>query len=307
MNGVSEALRARIAASRSASIAAGVRWREGAEARAFAAVFAGCAPEAVDEVADRAEALLGDIGWAEALIAPLTAALTADPLYEPPLRVVRDGVRTSAVLLDCPAASLAASVTDAAAMSALPPPETLVFGGRVAGARYVRAGGATLARWRIDPDAVCRALTPLALADGAVVRCDGRVEAQLPQGARSDVVTLTIATRAGAPLVRVHRIADGALMRLGSADDGASRAEMLLAWLRHAGRADAGDCFEAASRDDAFHLRWSAMREWLALDASAALPRLGEMAEADSDAGVRGAAARMRPIVEARIAAACPA
>jgi hypothetical protein len=50
------------------------------------------------------------------------------------------------------------------------------------------------------------------------------------------------------------------------------------------------------------------MREWLALDAAAAAPRLAEMACADLHAEVRAAAACMLPIVEQRLAAArCPA
>jgi len=164
-----------------------------------------------------------------------------------------------------------------------------------------RAGGATLRRWRSDP---FTALPPVELRDGDVVRNDGRLQAQLVERPRTDIVQLVATIRAGAAsLMREHAVADGAPLRTASADEGASRTEMLLAFLRHARRADAGPRFAEASRDAAFHTRWAAMREWLALDARAALPRLAEMAGDDPDAEVRAAALRTLPLVEA----ACPA
>ncbi len=169
-------------------------------------------------------------------------------------------------------------------------------------------------RWHADPagpafraDAAgpARELPVVSIGDGDVLRCDGRVEAQALGGARADpgVARLHVA-RCDGP-VRTHRASDGALVQLASADDRASRAEMLLTYLRLAGRADAGERFDAASRDAAFHLRWAAMREWLALDARAALPRLAEMAECDPHQEIRAVAQSMRHLVTSRIAAPC--
>jgi hypothetical protein len=305
VNGVSEAVRARVAAMREPSRAIGSQWREGAEVRALAGLFADCPLDRPEPAADRAERLLRDSAWVEGLLAPLVAALSGEPFFEPQFRSSRDRLRSGAVLFECPAVSLSASVTDARTMSA----ETVIFTGRVTVTRYVRAGGATLRRWRAKPLAGefmasdagrCEEVEPVVLADGAVRRCDGRTQAQLLGGARSDVVTLAVVARAGTPLMREYRVADGGLVRAASADEQASRTEMLLAFLRLAGRADAGARFEAATRDPAFHLRWAAMREWLALDARAALPRLGEMAASDSHAEVRAAALRTLPMVEAR-------
>lgn len=193
----------------------------------------------------------------------------------------------------------------------------MVFSGRVAVTRYVRAGGATLRRWRAEaagagfsaagaPPALEQ--EPLRLADGEVRILDGRCEAQLLADAARDVVTLVATVRAGAaPLMREHAVEGGALLRIASADDRSSRTELLLAFLRHAGRAEAGPRFEAATRDPAFQLRWAAMREWLALDARAALPRLEAMAAGDPHGEVRAAAAATLPIVRRRIEAArCP-
>jgi hypothetical protein len=307
---VSGAVRSAIAAGRGASPAIVRRWREGAEYRALTQAFADCPGEA-EPVADRAERLFADAGWAGALLAPLIAALAADPFFEPPFRLSRDTVRTGAMLFESPALTLTASVMDAAAVAALPPPATVVFPGRITVTRYCKAGSAALRRWQaepLDPDfsaataPPCRPLPPLALADGAVHRCDGRTQAQLLSGARADLVMLVATIRAGAaPLMREYR-ADGPLVRVASADEGASRTEMLLGFVRRMNRADAGPRFEDATRDRAFHTRWTAMREWLALDARAALPRLAEMAERDPNAEVRAAAARTLATVRERVA-----
>lgn len=310
-------MRAAIAAARQSSIDRARGWREGAEHRALAAAFADCPLDTAEPAAARAERLLDDSGLAGALLAPLVAALAADPFFEAPFRIARDGLRTGAVLFDCPAASISASVVDASALATRPPPETIVFAGRVSVTRYCKAGGATLARWRTDPltpafsatDAPpCVPLPPLALGDGDLHRADGQTHAHHVERAASDVVTLCATIRAGgAPLVREHRIQDGALVRVASADDGASRTEMLLTFLSLSGRADAGDRFEAATHDPAFHLRWAAMREWLALDAAAALPRLAEMAARDPNAEVRAAATLTLVTVRRRIEAGCRA
>lgn len=290
-----------MAASRASAHRAVAAWRASPAYRAMAAAFADCPAEA-EAVATAAEALLADGAWAAALIAPLLAALADDPLFEPPFQVSRDRLRVGARLFDCPAATLVATVTDHAALATLPPPATLVFSGRLAVSRTIRAGGATVRRWSAEAigpafgaatAAPCAPLPPLALGDGAVRRIDGRREAERIEGASRDVVTLVATIRVGAdPLVREYDAASGRLLRCASADDRPSRTEMLLAFVRASGRADAGACFEAASRAPAFHLRWSAMREWLALDAAAALPRLCEMARCDPHPEVRAAAAQ---------------
>ena len=316
MNAVDDATRAAIIAARIAGRATIDAWRASPAWGALHGAFADCPADDADKALARASALFGDHGWAAALLAPLTAALAADPLFEPPFKVDRDAVRIGAVLYDCPAVSISACRTNAAALRRLPPPATIAFSGRLAVTRYVRAGGAALRRWHV-PAAdrhfsaaaapPCAENPPVTLRDGDVIAIDGRCEAQLLSGAASDVVTLVATIRPGAaPLMREYAIGDGRLLRVASGDDRASRTEMLLAFLRLSGRADAGPRFEAASRDPAFHVRWAAMREWLALDAGAALPRLEAMAERDPHAEVRDAAARMLGMVRARLAA-CPA
>jgi hypothetical protein len=316
LTGVDKATRAAIIAARASGREKIGAWRAGVAWREIEARFADCPAGDADAAMARAAALLADDDWARRLVAPLVTALAADPLFEPPLKVNRDALRIGAVLFDCPAVSISACRTSAAAMQRLSMPATIAFSGRVAVTRYIRAGGATLRRWRTEPaepdfraDAAprCTALPALQLTDGAVIAIDGRREAQLLVGAESDVVTIVATIRAGAaPLMREHAIDSGQLLRVASGDDRASRAEMLLAFLRLSGRADAGPRFDEACRDAAFHLRWAAMREWLALDARAALPRLEAMADDDPHDGVRAAASRTLTAVRTRLAA-CPA
>lgn len=311
MPGVSNAVRAAIAAAREPARETVRRWRGGTEFRALVRTFADCPLDAAEPGAARAEALLADAGWAEALLAPLVEALAADPFFEPPFRVNRDALRIGAVLFECRAATLTACVTSAAAMAVLPAPASAVFSGRVAVTRYVKAGGASLRRWRAEPVTPafaaaaaqpCTRLDTVELVDGEIRRIDGRVEAQLLDAAARDVVTLVATIHGGAaPLMRECALEDGRLLRVASGDDRPSRTEMLLGFLRLAGRADAGACFEAATHDPAFHLRWAAMREWLLLDAHAALPRLVEMARGDTNAEVRAAAAGTLAMVERRL------
>ena len=318
MPGISRAISAAIAAAREPSLEVMRQWRGGPEVRRLERAFADCPPDSASSAAECAEVLLADEGWVGALLAPLVDALAADPFFDPPLRLSRDALRTAAVLFDCPAASITVSVVDAAALATLTPPATVVFPGRVSVTRYVRAGGGTLRRWSTDPltpaftaaaARPCAPLEPLLLSDGNVLRSDGRVEAQMLADARSDMVLLTATIHPGAtPLMREYRIADGGLARVAATGDQSSRAEMLLTFLRLTGRADAAERFDDATRDEAFHLRWAAMREWLALDARAALPRLEAMATGDPHAEVRAAATLTLVAVRRRIEeAACRA
>lgn len=299
------------AALRSAAVAQG--FRESAPYRALDAAFAGIAADDVASAEGAAQRLLGDAAWVGALLAPLFAAARDEPFLEPPLRVNRDGLRIGAVLFDCPAVSIAATILSADALAGLPPPRSVVVPGRLSVVRYVRGGGARLRLWHAGPidagfaAATARPCAPagtLPLADGVVLRIDGRTRGHLLEKARGDVVTLTATIRPGAaPLMREYALPGGALIRTATLDDRASRARMLLGFLRLSGRSGAGACFDAATRDEAFFLRWAAMREWLALDAAAALPRLREMAACDAHAEIRAAAGATLAMAETRYAA----
>lgn len=260
-----------------------------------------------DAVLEQARALLADSGWIADLIAPLIDAVRADPWFDPAVRITRDALRTAVVLADLPSVTLTTSVTSAAALARVDPPLTVVLSGRRAVTRYVRGGDARMRRWRLAEAGPrrCFELAPLTLRDGDLIELDGRREGRLIVSSTSDLVAITATAKPGAdPLVHEFAIADGRPVRSATADDRASRAELLLTLLRASGRSDAADSFDAMSHDPAFHLRWAAMREWLMLDARAARPRLTEMAQADPDPGVRAAAAQTLDRLDQRLAAA---
>lgn len=303
------------ARERSAPVVAA--WRNDEALRAIVAALDQPATAGAEEVADRAVALLENDGLVAQLLAPLVAALAADPFFDPPFKVSRDAVRIGAALVDLPAARLSACVTSSLTLARQAPAQTVIVPGCLSVTRYVRAGGAMFRRWnaeRAGNDFCASAAVPareidsLTPADGEVVIHDGRGTGYVTTGASSDIVAVSVLVRASPdPLMREYALADGRFVRATTTDDGASRGAMLLTLLRLSGRVDAGDLFEAASRDPGFHARWGAMREWLALDAGAALPRLAEMAEGDLHPEVRAAAAATLAVATRQREALCPA
>lgn len=301
---ITDAETLRIAHDRSTAVAAA--WRNGAGYRQAEAAFAGEGLTA-DDVAVRAVGLLADDRWIAALIAPLLDALAVDDWFQPPLRVSRDPLRIGALLVDHPLVTISASILSADVLRSLPPPQSVVVPGRLSVVRYWRGGGATLRRWQAERAGAefsaqsaspCRAIEPLCPRDGDVVTIDGRTQAMQIDGATADVVTITATIRAdSAPFMREYAIDDGRLLCVAALDDQASRAQMLLAFLRHSERADAATSLASATHDPAYFVRWWAMREWLALDIAGALPRLRELTD-DPNAEVRAAATQMLPIAE---------
>jgi hypothetical protein len=257
-------------------------------------------PEAL---AEAAATLLREPWWLAGLLSPWLSRLAGDPWYEPPLRAARDPRRTSAVLVEGADAALTATV-----LHATPDEPLVATSGRLAVTRYHRAGGARLLSWDAGgsaaafrfasaPPLVARPDEPL--ADGAVRALDGRRHAFALAAATAPVVTLTVAPRS-AGLSRAYDRASGRLVRVAGNDMADARRRMLLTLLRVSERRDAAAQFDAATRAPAHDLRWAAMREWLALDAGAALPRLRALAD-DPHPEVRAAARATLPLVEARL------
>lgn len=310
---IDDRLRDAIAAARARSLAVARDWTDDAAVRAVTTRFADATTLAEGEAAARA--LAEDAGWVTALLAPWIARLRDDPLFEPPFKSQRDTLRTGLVLAETPVASVTMAAIDPFAPEARVLPDTVVVGGRVSWTRYLRGGNARLWRWRADriddrwhggTAAPARPLAVQPLGDGAVVRLDGRTDAMLLVDPATAVVSVTITLRhAAAPFMREYDRLSGALVRVATLDDGAARSTMLLTLLRELGQAD-GEVFDALSRDPAFFVRWDAMREWLASDARAALPRLRAMID-DPHPDVRTAARGMLPVVEARMEPAWPA
>ncbi|MBA4047838.1 MAG: hypothetical protein C0476_04770 [Sphingomonas sp.] len=288
-------------------------WRQSVPHRRATDLLDDMRGAAADAVADAVTPLLLDPDWVHDLLTPMIAALARDPWIDPPLRFSRDALRTGAILIDHPAATITAAILSADVLRAQPRPHTIVVPGRLTVVRYHRGGGATLSLWhagREHADFSAATASPaqpvgaVRLSDGLVRRVDGRTHGQLIEGAQADVVTLTANIRAdSATLMREYALDDGRLVRVAALDDAASRTQMLAAYLREAGRTDAADAFARASHDPAPFVRWAVMREWLALNAADALPRLHAMLD-DPNSEVRAAAGRMMPLVAAQML--CP-
>lgn len=303
---IDEGLHRALVAARERSAAFADAWRRSDAITALTRRFAG------DESGEAAaRALLSQMDWLGGLLDVPLAELTADPLFEAPYRCSRDSARTGAVLYDGPRASISATVVRACANDGAVQSGCVVAAGRLSFTRYFGAEEAVIERWFVgrpnDPfiageAQAARTLPSLTLLEGQIVRHDGREEGHRLSGLARNAVMVTVALRdQTVPLVREYAGDDGRLIRAASLDDRPARAAMLLRLLREQGRTDAPEVFEMASRDDAFFLRWEAMREWLALDAMAALPRLTEMAARDPHPEVRGAAATMLARINERL------
>lgn len=300
-------LRDAIAAGRARSFKEGGDWADDAAVRAVTARFADGTTLAEGEAAARS--LVEDAGWVAAMLAPSIARLRDDPLSEPPFKSRGDALRTGMVLAQTPVASVTMAAIDPLAPAARVMPDTVVVGGRVSWTHYLRGGETRLWRWRADPvdaqwhggiAAPARPLGVRPLADGAVVRIDGRTDGMLLADPAAEILSVTITLRPGAaPFLREYDRRSGALVRVAMPDDDAACSSMLLTLLGELGQGGA-ELFDALSHDPAFFVRWDAMREWLAADAGAALPRLRAMT-ADPHPDVRAAACTMVPLIDARL------
>lgn len=280
-------------------------WRDGAAFRHLATELAPCGDPAA--LLARTTRLIDDDGWIDALLDPLIEQLATEPMQLLPFSTDRTRRRTALTLFDTPAVRLGAAVVS---RDAEPIERTsFVIGGTASVTRYIRAGGARIDRWRAelpDRDLDARTAPParfvetLAPGDGTTFTQQAD-EALLVVSMADEIVTLTATLFADSPpLMREYALPDGAFVRAASRDQFASRGTMLLTLLRVQGRRDAAPVFDAASHDPHFHTRWAAMRDWLALDARAALPRLEEMATADPNDDVRGLARTTLAFADAR-------
>ena len=294
------------AAARERSAGFAAHWQRTADRLAFVDAFDSVAAGSLPIARDRATALLTERELPRRLFATMTAALADSPLFDPPLRATRDSGHVGAILFETPAARMSATLVSARDLRHATAGRAIVPG-HVTVTRYVRACGAMVRRWRPAQDGRLVEVAPLFPADDDIIVHDGRHDAQVIAEANGDVVMLSILLRAGrAEQAREYRLPDGSLVRAASTDEAGARTSMLLTLLRVCARTDAGAVFDAVTREPSPHLRWSAMREWLALDATAAIDRLRVMAQDDGDESVR-AVARATLELAARQGVTCPA
>lgn len=238
-------------------------------------------------------------------LAVMIAAAEGNPYFRPYLGLVSSEVHTGLLLFDRPALTLTLGVMSADAIAAKRAERqggaSLVFNGRRSLFHFVTGGGTMLSFWEAprieagftaDTSGRCRFVKRRRIEDGENLDIDGRHLTFIVEEAEHDIVFVAAETSLGAGPLSVEY--DSATLRFtgaSSTDEASSRTQMMLALLRRMDRRDATPVFEEMLQSEHFYARWQTMREFLALDAAAALPHLRVMAAADRHPEVRQAAA----------------
>lgn len=243
---------------------------------------------------------LADTGWLVERLDAALALIAADPFARVPLRVVGGEGAGGLILAERGAIRLSLQVQPAGFVT---PTKALFIPGRSA-VRILADGGAKVRFHHValTPDeaagafvaataARCHSDPPRAVTAGEVWTLDTARTTFTLSDAYRDLLLLELAVQPPSPLpVRSYDIASGRLVRTASARRDGSFRQMALTLLRHLGRNDVAPLFAAETTSGDFAARWSAMREFVALDPAAAHPHLARMAATDPHPEVRRAA-----------------
>jgi hypothetical protein len=259
------------------------------------------APEAVLAAAQRFMDRTGDI---DALIGDLIAGGRADPFYSPPFHSLSGEIHNALLLFASDELLIALGVTGVEMLAAKKAGKrgatSIGFNGQLTAFRYLKAGNAVMSFWEAPPIgedfAGARAGQPRLverrrIRDGEEVVIDGRHQSFVIEHADSDMLYFQALVRVGpAPVAIEYDSKTMEFVSASSADESASRVQMMASLLRAMERDDAMPVLEQALDSPHFHTRWHVMREMLALDAEAARPALERMAASDPHDEVRAAA-----------------
>lgn len=238
------------------------------------------------------------------IMADLIRKSKADPFFRPPFHPITSEIHTGLLLYNSPVLSIVLAVTGAdmlAAKKAGPRGATSVaFTGQLNYYRFLKSGGATIAFWeapKITDTFVaaeagqCRLVERRAIADGDDLLMDGAWQSFVIEHATSDMVYYQVIVRPGAaPVTAEYDSASHDLIGASSTDEASSRVQLMVSLLRAMEREDALALIEESLNSPQFYTRWHIMREYLAMDADAALPALRRMAANDPHPDVRAAA-----------------
>ncbi|HEX8194198.1 MAG TPA: HEAT repeat domain-containing protein [Allosphingosinicella sp.] len=259
------------------------------------------------EVAAVARDLVKDDRLPRHFLATMLGGLSADSFFTPPLRhmpgTVGHGVRLfshryltlSLVMLD--------SDTLTAKKQAGSAGRSIVFTGKLALRRILRAGGAAIERFAAEAagqdfclaeQPPCRPAGCEPLADGDLLEVDGRTESFTFLQAGSAIAFLECEVLAGGAPFRVEYDAESLeAVAASSTNEAASRCQLMLSALRALDGAPATPLYDTLLADRSFEVRWHTIRELMRVDPSQAWPRLRKMAASDGNREVRAAASRV--------------
>jgi hypothetical protein len=276
--------------------------------------------EGPDAVLALAEDFVSTPGAIAEVLGVLIVAAAADHFFRPHLDAVSSEVHSGLLLVDHPALNLTLGIMSADAIAAKRAGRkggaSLVFTGRRTAFHFIKSGGATLSLWTApgigagftaEDSGHCRFVRRLRIEDGQKIDVDGLRSAFIVEEAERDIVFVCAETSLGTgPLSVEYDWRTRRFVGASSTDEASSRTQMMLALLRLMDRRDAVPLFREMLRSEHFYSRWQAMREFLALDAGAALPHLREMAAADPHCEVRQAAVQTLARTFAEELVPCP-
>jgi hypothetical protein len=240
----------------------------------------------------------------DAMMRDFLTSSAADPYFRPPFQPISSDVHNGLLLYHHPDLSISLGVSGVdqlAAKKAGPRGATSIgFTGVTTLYRYLRAGGATMSFWEAPPitalfdksrAGAARLVERRAIRDGEEILLDGRYQSFVIEHATSDLIFFQALVRPDpAPVSVEYDSKTLSFVGASSTDETASRVEMMVSMLRTMDREDAVPLILEALDSPHFYTRWHIMRELLALDADAALPRLRLMADGDPHPEVRAAA-----------------
>lgn len=256
---------------------------------------------AVHAAAERFMARTGDL---DALVADLIGEAAADPFFLPPLKIVVTEISTGYLLFAHPSMTISLGMISPDGLAAkklgASGRTAISFTGVLTDYRFLKAGAATMSFWEAPPiasdftgDAArsCRFAGRRRIEDGEAIVVDGRSQSIVIEHLESQMLCLQASVQAeAAPLSIDYDSRTLHYLGASSTDEASSRTQMMVTLLRLMDRTDALPVLEQALASPHFYTRWHVMREMLALDADAALPRLRVMAAADPHPEVRFAA-----------------
>lgn len=287
------------------SIAFANRWaREPLFADARSALQGGgsLTSEAVLDVARRFVSRDDDL---RRLIDDLIAEARADPFFRPPFEVRVSEVAKGYVLFNSDQLTINLNIVSPDAMAAKKLRHggkgNVAFTGMVTLYRYLKSGGATLSIWEAPSadanfsahgEAVLKRIEERRIRDGESWVMDGRRQSFLIDHATSDMIFLQAQVKAdAAPLAVAYDVDTGIFAGASATDDASSRVQMMVTLLRLMEHDGAVPVMGELLNSPHFFVRWHLMREFLAMNAEAALPHLKRMAAGDPHPEV-GEAAR---------------
>jgi len=240
------------------------------------------------------------------LMEDMIALSAKDPFFRPPFHPISSEIHTGLLLYHNADLSIALGVSGVdmlAGKKAGPRGATSIgFSGITTLFRYLKAGDATVSFWEAPPigdhfiaaqAGKCRLVERRRIEDGEEILIDGRYQSFIVEHAASDMLYFQAMVRPGAaPLAAEYDSKTLSFIGASSTDEVSSRVQMMVSMLRTMEREDALPLIEESLASPHFYTRWHIMREFLAMDADAALPSLRRLAARDPHPEVRAAAQR---------------